>query len=63
MADLRDPESLLAPGMLALCQDAQRLCATYPAPALEKTGSWHPGPWDLGPASAWLRDGMPQLVT
>ena len=61
MADPR--KSLLAPGIESLCLDAQRLVATFPAPMTEKSGSWRPAPYDLGPASRWLRDGMPPVLS
>lgn len=61
MADPRTPD--LAPGMLSLCEDAQKLQAVFPPPVIEKSGSWRPAPWDCGPASAWIADGMPRVTT
>ncbi len=66
MADPRTPttamSAALAPGLESLCRDAERLATTFPPPLIEKTGSWRPAPWDLGPASAWLARGMPAGV-
>ncbi|HUR76264.1 MAG TPA: hypothetical protein VMZ00_18410 [Sporichthya sp.] len=63
MADPRAPRPpALAPGMVSLCQDAQRLGATYPAPALEKSGSWHPAPWSISSEVRALCGGAPDYI-
>jgi len=53
----------IAPGLESLCRDAQQLVAVFPAPMVEKSGSWRPAPYDLAPCSAWLSGGMQPYTT